>query len=364
MTGTSIDALDGAAVRIEGSGLSARARLLAHVTVPLGALTPRLRSLASGAPTTAGDIARLALDFAAPHVEAVERLRALAGAPDLVAVHGQTVFHAPPASWQMLNPWPIAGAAGCPLVYDLRGADLSAGGQGAPITPLADWLLFRDASETRAIVNLGGFCNATILPGGAEAFAKPDAVGGLDVCACNHVLDEAARRALGAPYDAGGAAALAGAPHADASATLAQALGAQSRSGRSLGTGDESWRWIDTWLPRLSAPDLVATACDALGRTIAGALAPHAVRRLFCAGGGARNLALLGAIARHAGARAGTTAALGVPPEAREAMEIAALGALCADGVPITLPRVTRLPANTLAPISGAWIGRTAPTPR
>ena len=63
-----------------------------------------------------------------------------------------------------MNPAPIAARFDCPVVSDLRQADLAAGGQGAPITPIADWILFRDRRKSRAIVNLGGFCNVTILP--------------------------------------------------------------------------------------------------------------------------------------------------------------------------------------------------------
>ena len=61
-----------------------------------------------------------------------------------IAIHGQTVHHAPPVSWQLVNPWPVAQALACTVVTDLRGGDLALGGQGAPITPLADWVLLRD----------------------------------------------------------------------------------------------------------------------------------------------------------------------------------------------------------------------------
>ena len=118
---------------------------------------------------------------------------ALEARADLVVAHGQTVFHAPPASWQLLNAAPIARAVRAPVVFDLRQADLAAGGQGAPITPLADWIMLRahgPAAAGRAIVNLGGFCNVTILPSGAG----PEGVRGMDVCPCNHLLDGVARR--------------------------------------------------------------------------------------------------------------------------------------------------------------------------
>ena len=68
-------------------------------------------------------------------------------------------LHQPPISWQLIDPTPIARQFTAPVISDLRQADLAAGGQGAPITPLADWIAFRDPDKRRAIVNLGGFCN-------------------------------------------------------------------------------------------------------------------------------------------------------------------------------------------------------------
>lgn len=352
MTGTSIDAIDAAAARIEGTRLGMRVTLAGSHAVSLGALASRLRALAGGEKLTAGEVAKLSLDFSSAHAGALRALREKAGAPDLVAVHGQTVFHGPPASWQMLSPWPIAREAGCPVVYDLRGADLAAGGQGAPVTPLADWVLFRDERESRAIVNLGGFCNATILPGGG----RPEDVRGLDVCACNHVLDEASRRAIDRAYDEDGARAASGRAEVRAVEALRETLARQGASGRSLGTGDEAARWVETFMARgVRGDDLLASAVEGVALTIAQMVNASKPDRVFFAGGGARNRALLARLARHTGLPAATTEALGVPVDMREALEIAALGALCADGVAITLPAVTGAPSPT--PMSGAWAG-------
>src|SRR6185436_14618647 len=143
------------------------------------------------------EIADAALALGELHARAVAK--AAAGCRlDLIAAHGQTVFHAPPLSWQMLNPWPLVRDLQTSVVFDLRGADLAHGGQGAPITPLADWVLFRSNSRTRAVVNLGGFCNLTLLPPG-----RPDMVRGFDVCACNQLLDHIARGILQRPFDEG-----------------------------------------------------------------------------------------------------------------------------------------------------------------
>jgi len=350
MTGTSIDALDLALIHVEGEGLSDRPRFIRGWSFPLGDLAPLTRSLATGAALLGQDIAALAHALAELHARAITSIRSDVGDLDLVAVHGQTVFHRPPVSWQLLNPWPIARAAACPVVFDMRGADLAAGGQGAPITPLADWIFFRDATRPRAIINLGGFCNITILPLGG-----PVGIRGFDVCACNQILDAVARYALNVPYDVGGVQALAGTPDAGATTELRTILEAQRAEKRSLGTGDEGMVWVHRWLTRLAPRDLAASAAGAIGSVISAAAGPG--NELVLAGGGVRNRALVRAIG--AGGDTRTTDDLGVPACYREAAAIAILGVLCADGTPITLPQVTGVP--TPAPISGAWVFPSGP---
>lgn len=347
MTGTSIDALDAALVVIRGRGLDMTARVVESASWPLGELAAPLRAVAEQRPHSAGEIAALSLAFGRFHAD---RLAAWLGArkPDLVALHGQTVFHAPPVSWQLINAAPVAHALGVPVVFDLRQADLMAGGQGAPITPLADWILFR-GEHPRAIVNLGGFCNITLLPG---SHGTSQEVRGKDVCACNHLLDGVARAALGAPYDRDGAAASAGTVDPRAADSAEKLLAAQSRAGRSLGTGDELAAWIDGHSARLPPSNLAASATEALARVIAAAIGQG--REVFCAGGGTRHRALMARLSHHLGREANTTQALGVGVQDREAAAMAVLGALCQDRAPITLPAVTGCGEGIV--ISGAWI--------
>ncbi|MEM1010925.1 MAG: anhydro-N-acetylmuramic acid kinase [Planctomycetota bacterium] len=375
MTGTSLDGLDVALVEIVGSGLDMTATLVATASRDLGDCGPRLRDLATNVPMTAGDIARVCRDFGRLHADV---LRGLAGDRrlDLVAIHGQTVFHRPPVSWQLIDPWPVVQALNCPVVTDLRGADLVADGEGAPITPLADWVLFRDATRSRAIVNLGGFCNVTLLPAGDDIAG----IRGFDVCVCNQLLDAAARRALGEPFDRDGGAAALGEVDDTASSELQQLLLAQRAQDRSLGTDDESLSWLDAHVDDLAPNDLLATTTHAIGRTIRDVLEtkPHAERsvasdpessrsdvrpgptlrsglgfdrsevEVVIAGGGARNAALVGAMGPTK-----TTDTFGVPIEAREAVAMAILGALAHDRVPITLPAVTR--RQEVVPLPGSW---------
>lgn len=382
MTGTSLDGLDASLVEIEGEGLAMRARVVRSLSRGLGEVGPRLRAIAEQNPVTAGEVASVSRDFALLHASAI--LELLAGErADLVCVHGQTVFHKPPLSWQLMQPAPIANAVGCPVVYDLRQADLAAGGQGAPITPIADWVLFGDLPGFTAIVNLGGFCNITRLPApgmtgldakGRSICESPDAIEAicrtapprasrdlgsevaliqaLDVCACNQLLDEVARKLLKAPFDEDGHAASSGQVHSGALTDLHGILRAQSLSKRSLGTGDELVEWISRYRAHVAGPDLAATACEGIAQTVADVLAGDASHVLI-AGGGVHNAALVRAIFSCGTARVEATDQHGVPAAYREAICFAVLGALCQDKVPITIPAVTGV---AKAPLSGAWV--------
>lgn len=379
MTGTSIDGLDVAVVSVTGAGLSMRCELLSMQSTPFGELGAVLRSIASGGRHTAGEMSDAAWTLGEMHAKAIADALGSRRA-DLVCVHGQTVMHAPPRSaierdaansractalesgatmtlsrgrtWQLLQPAPIAAQLRCPVVFDLRAMDVALGGQGAPITPIADWVLCRSGDRTRAVLNLGGFANATILPAGLG----PETVRGFDICACNQLLDAIARGRLNAPFDKDGIVARAGRVNEQLFTNLSRALETQARAGRSLGSGDELAACVAS-SSGVPARDVARTACEAIGGVIGRQLArlsePHRIDEVYLAGGGAYNPALVGAIARSAGVACRKLDVLGIGLQAREAMCFAVLGALCQDRVPITLPRVTGVPSP--APVSGAW---------
>ena len=358
MTGTSIDGLDAALVTIHGHGLGMRAAFVRGISIPLGKLTSPLRKMAEQEPLRAGEIVQLSRDFALLHVRALKKLLG-SQAVDLIAVHGQTVFHAPPLSWQLINPAPLAAAFGVPVVSDLRAADLACGGQGAPITPLSDFVLYR-ASETRGIVNLGGFCNVTRLPACTQRRQGPDGhttngISGGDVCVCNQLLDTLARELFGAPYDAGGARAARGKLRERPFAALCAELARQARGARALGTGDETSAWLKTFRGGVDGCDLARCACAAIAETLVRYCG--ALDCLILAGGGVHNDTLVQEIRRRATGRKAVKVVLsnelGVPVEFREAAGMAVLGALCQDRQPITLPRVTGVKR---APVSGLWV--------
>lgn len=348
MTGTSLDAIDAAVVRVRGAGFAMRAEMTAFATRGLGSVGERLRALASGEAMTAGAIAALSREFSIAIGEVVAEA-AYGSKLDLACVHGQTVFHEPPVSWQLLTPALIAERLGCDVVSDLRAADLAAGGQGAPITPMADWVMYA-GSEERAIVNLGGFVNVTLLP--AMDTGSFENVRGFDVCPCNLALDEAARLGMGCAYDAGGALALCS--EADEMVVFGL-LDSTAREGESLGSAA---KWIGVVRRSLEggveAGVVARSVCAAVARAIGGRVPKG--WPVFLAGGGAKNGALVEELARVRGSGPRMADEIGVPGYAREAAAMAVLGALCADGVAITLPGVTG--CRRPAPVAGEWSRR------
>ena len=352
MTGTSIDGIDVAAIRVDGCGLGIEIELLSHAGMSLGTLATDLRRAANGEALNAEQFAKLAFNLGELHVEAIEQLDLRGQTIDLIAVHGQTIIHQPPISWQLIDPMPIARQFNAPVINDMRQADLAAGGQGAPITPLADWIMYRDPNKHRAIVNLGGFCNITILP--ATEIENPlSQIEGFDVCACNHVLDEIARKALNQPFDEGGKAALSGQADTALSEELKNKLLLQSNANRSLGSGDEFTEWVNAFCDKIKPTDLAATAVSAIVRCISEKLNNSSIDEVILAGGGVLNAAMVNTFSKCCNASVIASDQLGIDPQAREAMAIAILGTLCADGIPITLPQVTG--CTPPAPIAGRW---------
>ena len=370
MTGTSIDGIDAAVIETRGFGASLSANVVRHVQEPLGDLRPELLDFARGEAMTAAGIASLSRRFGELHARVLARC-AVDRSLTLVAAHGQTVTHAPPDSLQLLDPWPLVRAAACPVVHDLRGADLAGGGAGAPITPRADAVLFRDhrvRAGTLAIVNLGGFVNVTLLPEPPDDDAGIfDGVEGFDCCPCNHVLDAAAEELLGTPFDVDGGVAMTGTPDEPAADRFRESISQLFRAGRSGGDGDETRNLaIEVARSAGSPADGLATLHRAVASAVIDCVQTRCDERgiqrpgeFVLAGGGVLNRRLVGEIERRAAGRVRPSDALGVPAQAREAAAMAILGLLAFDGIPITDPASTG--RRTPAIPAGRWCGLDLP---
>ncbi len=350
-----------------GTGLNIRINVLQTYSgsLPLS-LAQKLHSFANeDAAFTAKELSELQRDFALFHVDSIQstldKWDLKSAKVDLISVHGQTVYHAPPYSWQLFAPSPLSLAFNVPVVCDLRAADLAAYGQGAPLTPLADYILFRDKNgvETRAILNLGGFCNITLLAPSASATLDQAAksISGFDVCACSQLLDAVARLRLEMPYDREGLCAKAGTRDLSIVKELVLKLKGQAQAKRSLGTSDFPAQWIQHYSD-IKPNDLAASAVSAVATVIIEAL-PDGTDSIFLAGGGRKNTALCETLTSLAAARGmrlttldGDQTKADIYADYREAISWAILGALSMDKIPITLTKSTGVEKP---PVAGLW---------
>jgi anhydro-N-acetylmuramic acid kinase len=200
MSGTSADGIDVALARISGVPPNLNAKLVNHTTVKFPKSVQReILRVAEQQPISAGALSqlnfRLGEIFADAAREASARFRISTERIDLIGSHGQTIFHQgrpisflgrPTASTlQIGEPAIIAARTGISTVADFRPADIALGGQGAPLVPYADFLLYRHAKLGRVSLNLGGIANITVLP----AAAKPSQVFAFDTGPANMLID-------------------------------------------------------------------------------------------------------------------------------------------------------------------------------
>ncbi|MEP7175213.1 MAG: anhydro-N-acetylmuramic acid kinase [Gemmatimonadales bacterium] len=345
MSGTSLDGMDAALVRLRGP---THAELVDFVTRPYAAdeRGELRRALAGG---DAPSLARLHVRIAEWAAEAVETLlaqaRVAASELELIAFHGQTIWHEPPiVTWQLGEPAVLAERFGVRVVSNFRARDVAAGGQGAPLVPMADVLLFASDEGPRVLLNLGGMANLTYLPrrgqeAGVLAFDTGPGVAVIDGVA--RQVDP--RRA----YDRDGLIAARGRPDewvlADLLADPYFAAAPPKSTGRE--------RFGDAYAAALHAkvpgPDGVATAVELTARTVAAAVAgwtPHGTE-VVASGGGCHHPGLMASLARHLAAGGGYRlrpfGELFFPGDAKEAVAFALLGYLTLHGQPGNLPAAT-----------------------
>ena len=362
MTGTSADAVDAALVHFEGAGLTAKHRVLAYRETPLeDALRREVLEVAGADAVPLERLMRLDAMLGERYAEAVLELLREAGvaAADVGAIgsHGQTVRHVPRAAGggraltlQIGSASVLAERTGIAVVSDFRTRDTAAGGEGAPLVPVADWWLFRATAESRALLNLGGMANVTHLPRSCTL----EQVTAFDTGPGNAVLDGLVDAATGgvARHDEGGQLAARGRAHEVLLEELLADPFFQTPPPRS--TGRE--RFGEAYAARLrdigeqlglSLEDTLATAVELTARTVAGAvrdvLAPRGgVDALYASGGGVRNATLMVALRRNLPElRIERLDVLGVQPEAKEALAFALLAHLTLSGVPGNVPGAT-----------------------
>lgn len=353
ISGTSADGIDAALVRFDGSDGMLHCELVHALTVPWApALRARLVELGQGGDARSlEELATLDVQVGEAFAEAAQAAIAGAGIdPAQIAAigsHGQTVRHRPagaafdgrhPFSWQIGDASVIAERTGIDTVADFRRRDIAAGGQGAPLVPAFHASVLHDSSEDRAVLNLGGIANFTLLP------ARGD-VRGFDTGPANALLDAWCSRHTGRPYDERGALAASGQVDQALLTRLLEEPWFAQPPPKSSGREHFHLDWLASRLRGgETVADVQATLLELSAATIADALqaTQPSTRRVLACGGGVRNPALLSRIgARLPGIAIESTATLGLDPDFVEAMAFAWLARQTLLGLPGNLPAVT-----------------------
>ncbi len=347
MSGTSMDGIDAALVDFADDG---RPQLRGSYSHPWPAdLRSRLQQLASGAPSELQALGRA--DSAAGEVFAlaVQGLLEHTGTPaaDISAIgsHGQTLHHGPDGAdgftLQIGDPNRIAERTGITTVADLRRRDIAAGGQGAPLVSAFHHACLASPVECRAVLNIGGIANLTLLPGGTSAPR------GFDTGPGNCLLDGWIQRQRNLPFDAAGSWAAEG---RTLDTLLHQLLADpyfQALPPKTTGTQYFSPAWLTTRLEAwVDAPtaDIQATLAALTVTSISDALQRHQpdTQRLLVCGGGRHNDVLMQGLAEALPDTAVEgTDAMGIDPDNMEAMAFAWLAMRTLRGEPGNLPSVT-----------------------
>ncbi|QDH68844.1 anhydro-N-acetylmuramic acid kinase [Marilutibacter alkalisoli] len=352
ISGTSADGIDAALVRF---GPDARCELLAGSTHAWpDALRARLVEIGQGAKVDSLDeIATLDVQVGEAFAGAALRLLAEAGvaAGDITAIgsHGQTVRHRPagaaydgqhPFTWQIGDGHVIAERTGIATVSDFRRRDVAAGGHGAPLLPALHNALLRSPDEDRAVLNLGGIANLTLLPAASDGDVR-----GFDTGPANCLLDAWCLRHTGRAFDAGGVFAASGQIDETLLARLLDEPWFDAPAPKSTGREQFHLDWVQ---PRLGGDervaDVQATLLELSACTIADALlaSQPTTQRVLACGGGVHNPRLLERIgARLPGVQVESTAAHGIDPDRMEAMGFAWLARQTLAGLPGNLPSVS-----------------------
>ncbi|MCW4456542.1 anhydro-N-acetylmuramic acid kinase [Flavobacterium sp. MXW15] len=348
MSGTSADGIDAALVQFDeqpGRGC----RFLAGHTHPWDDdLRQALIALGQGGDIGSLDaLGRLDAQVAIAFAAAANQLLADTGtAPAQVCAigsHGQTVRHRPLAdpafTWQLGDGNRIAELTGITTVADFRRRDVAAGGHGAPLMPAFHLAMLGTADEDRAVLNLGGIANLTLIP-------RAGTVRGFDTGPANALLDGWCQQHLGQPFDAGGAFAASGRVDEPLLARLRNDPWFALPPPKSTGREQFHLDWLRSHLDQrpLAAADIQATLLELTAATVADALLAQqpGTRRLLVCGGGVRNPHLLQRLAaRLPGVALESTAAHGLDPDYLEAMGFAWLARETLAGRPGNLPAVS-----------------------
>jgi len=335
MSGTSLDGIDVAIVEIAGRHLET----VGFQATPYSETTRAAILAVSDTATYTSAISRLNFQLGELYARAVLRAMRSFGPVKLIGCHGQTIYHEGASNTlQIGEAAVIAERSGVPVVSNFRARDIAAGGQGAPLVPYVDYLLFRHRTRTRIALNIGGIANITVIPAGA----RPADVVAFDTGPGNMVIDALARE-LGQRYDRGGKIAQRG----NVNRALLEKLMAHEyyrrKPPKSAGREQYGDAFIDGLKKtRLPVEDLVATATVLTAATIAYAARPFGAADLIVSGGGMHNPGIMAHLAALLPEAAiSSTTDHGIDADAKEAIAFAVLAYERWRGKPANLPSAT-----------------------
>jgi len=378
MSGTSADGIDVAVVRIAAPTLAAKTKtprgwgtparpklaLLAHKGFAYPAeLRRRVLAAMNAKSTSTAELARLNWRLGLAYAEAVKATVAKHKLKlDLVGCHGQTLYHQPRAdsyagrnfacTWQAGEAQAIAALVGVPVVSNFRPADMLAGGQGAPLVPLLDYVLFADAQRGRVLQNIGGIANLTAIPAGAP----PHAVVAFDTGPGNMVIDWLAQKLCGKAFDRNGAFAAKGIVIEPVLRDVLRERYFHLRPPRTAGREEYGSEYAARFLKECrkqsnNPNDALATATALTAESIAASYSRFVRRSMrgspvdyIVSGGGAKNTTLIAMLAERLepmGCRLSTSEQFGMPVAAKEAAAFALLAWMTWRHLPGNVPSAT-----------------------
>lgn len=371
MSGTSADGVDVVLCRISpaaGADGAPRVKLLGHAGFGYSkAVRAAVLAAMDAKAMPVAELSRLNWRLGEIYADCVEKAAAKFGVRvGLVGCHGQTIYHQATAAkylggdvrctWQMGEASVIAERLRVPVVSDFRPADMAAGGQGAPLVPMLDYVMFRSAKVSRVLQNLGGIGNLTAIPAGAGV----DGVMAFDTGPANMVIDACMEQLYGKAFDRGGAVARRGRVLAPVIARVLEQRYFSAPPPKSCGREEFGAAFVSRFIALCrragaSDADVVATATALTAETVVdgyrrfvwahlGAAAPLAKTEFVVAGGGAKNVVLVEMLRERLGplgVKVRLMEELGVPGQAKEAVAFALLAWLTWAGQPGNVPAAT-----------------------
>jgi len=346
MSGTSLDGLDVALCRISGSGTDTILELEHFTTIPYeDSFRDEVRKIFAKREIDFQQLCVLNPFIGNEHgsmiLDCLKTWNILPEEIDIIASHGQTVFHAPKKQHK-LNGFPnatlqigdgdhIAVKTGIITVSDFRQKHIAAGGEGAPLAVYGDYFLFSKAGENRVLLNMGGIANFTFLPGNTDT----SAIFTTDTGPGNTLIDAYTRRFFKKPFDENGEIAAKGIVNNGLLNALKSLSFFKASFPKTTGPEIFNFDYVEdaihkAGLTSISRQDIIATltqlSADTIVDAISRAIDPHEPFSIYASGGGAHNPVLMNAIKTQlASSSFKLIDELGVPGDAKEAVLFAVL---------------------------------------